>query len=262
MSNIEFDFPIVEKTYKVVGKRDLKLYIFEPTSQETKRPAILFFNGGSFKKEPKSPVQFQHQAEYFSSLGMVAICVDYRNGADMGFLPTQAISDVKSAVRYVRRNSEGLRVDPNKVVVCGSSAGGYITVSAITFNDLNDDNQYENHNKDHVPSYLIIFAAGMDGIDIMARRYPQLLYKAKEISPIHNIKKCLPTTLWLCGTGDDLYVQNKKFINLMKHEGNEITLKTYKGMEHGFFNYGRHHNEYFNQTKDEMETFLRDMHVV
>jgi acetyl esterase len=71
------------------------------------------------------------------------------------------------------------------------------------FKDLNDD-----QSTDHIPDFLIIFAAGMDGIDILRRRYPQLLKGATELSPIHNIKKCLPTTLWLCGTADDLYEQN------------------------------------------------------
>ncbi|WP_088102856.1 alpha/beta hydrolase [Halalkalibacter urbisdiaboli] len=262
MNNLKFDFPVIRKTYKEVEERNLKLYIFEPKVNQKDRPAILFFNGGSFKKEPKTPVQFQHQADYFSSKGMVAICVDYRNGSDEGFLPTQAIYDVKSAVRYVRRNSSDFGVDPNKIVVCGSSAGGYITVSSIMFENLNDDNEYDNQNTDHIPNFLIIFAAGMDGVDIMKRRYPQLLDNATELSPIHNIKKCLPTTLWLCGTGDDLYEQNIDFIKLMKQEGNNITLKTFEGMEHGFFNYGRHQNEYFHITKLEIEKYLKSMKVI
>ena len=47
---------------------------------------------------------------------MVAICVDYRNGSDVAFLPTQSINDVRSAVKYVRRNSADLGINPNKIV--------------------------------------------------------------------------------------------------------------------------------------------------
>ncbi|MFA9458092.1 alpha/beta hydrolase [Halalkalibacter sp. AB-rgal2] len=262
MKNLKFDFSVIEKTYKEIEERKLKLYIFQPERPRKDMPAILFFNGGSFKREPKTPVQFQHQADYFSSMGLVAICVDYRNGSDEGFAPTQAICDVKSAVRYVRRNSADLGIDVNKIVVCGSSAGGYITISSIMFEDLNDDYKYDSQSKDHIPNFLIIFAAGMDGVDIMKRRYPQLLNNAMGLSPIHNIKKCLPPTLWLCGTGDDLYEQNKKFIKQMRQVGNDITLKTFERMEHGFFNYGRYQNKYFHLTKLEIEKYLQLMKVI
>ncbi|WP_163583318.1 alpha/beta hydrolase [Gracilibacillus saliphilus] len=262
MSKLKFDFPVSERTYKVIEDRKLKLFIFEPEVKQTDRPAILFFNGGSFKKNPKSPVQFQHQANYFASKGMVAICVDYRNGSDKDFLPTQAITDVKSAVRWVRKNSSELGVDPNKIVVCGSSAGGYITISSIMFKDLNDESEYSNQSSDHIPNLLIIFAAGMDGVDIMRRRYPQLLENATKLSPIHNMKKCLPPTLWICGTADDFYAQNLDFITQMRDKGNDITFKTFEGMEHGFFNYGKHHNKYFHKTRMEMEKYLHSFNVI
>lgn len=178
MKQIRFDYEVGEVTFKLVGDRHLTLYTFEPSGQFTHpRPAILFFNGGSFKKDPKLPNQFQHQAHYFSTLGMLAICVDYRNGADEGFTPPQAISDVQSAVRYVRKNAIELGVDPNNIIVCGSSAGGYIIVSSIMFSNL-DDEEAPLKNVDHVPNELIIFSADMDGVDIMRRRYPELVDQA------------------------------------------------------------------------------------
>ncbi|MEN0641902.1 alpha/beta hydrolase [Alkalicoccobacillus gibsonii] len=257
MKRIQFDYEVGERTYKVVGDRHLTLYTFEPPGQFTHpRPAILFFNGGSFKKDPKLPNQFQHQAHYFSTLGMLAICVDYRNGADDGFIPPQAISDVKSAVRYVRRNANELGVDPNNIIVCGSSAGGYITVSSIMFTDL-DDEQESDQDIDHVPNHFIVFSADMDGVDIMRRRYPDLVDQATAFSPLHHIKKSLPDTLWICGTGDDLCEQNKRFVEDMNQAGNRIEFKTYEGMEHGFFNYGKHENTYFERTKDDIEAYLR-----
>ncbi|MGP4041001.1 alpha/beta hydrolase [Gracilibacillus sp. D59] len=262
MNKIKFDFPVAERTFKVVQDRNLVLYIFEPKTHQENRPAILFFNGGSFKKDSKTPAQFQHQANYFSSKGMVAVCVDYRNGSDEGFLPPQAICDVKSAVRWVRRNSSELGVDPNKIVVCGSSSGGYITVSSIMFKEINDDEEYDNESTDHIPNLLIVFAAGMDGIDIMRRRYPQVLEEATRLSPIHNVKKCLPTTLWLCGTTDDLYEQNNQFIKQMIEKGNDITFKTVEGMAHGYFNYGRHNNEYYHKTRYEMEQYLLSLELI
>ncbi|MEK4563407.1 alpha/beta hydrolase [Alkalihalobacillus sp. FSL R5-0424] len=237
--------------------RRLTLYTFEPSSKHTHpRPALLFFNGGSFKQDPKLANQFQHQAHYFSTLGMLAICVDYRNGADEGFIPPQAICDVKSAIRYVREHANELGVDPSKIIVCGSSAGGYITVSSLMFSDL-DDEKESAADVDHLPDSLIIFSADMDGVDIMRRRYPELLDQAADFSPLHHIKKILPDTLWICGTGDDLCEQNKRFVEEMNEVGNRIEFKTYEGMEHGFFNYGKHKNLYFERTKEDIELYLR-----
>ena len=33
------------------------------------------------------------------------------------------MEDLKAAIRYVRKNAEGLRVDPEKVIAGGTSAG-------------------------------------------------------------------------------------------------------------------------------------------
>jgi acetyl esterase/lipase len=170
----------------VIGERKLNFYIFEPETPRKDRAAILFFIGGSFGKGPRTPADFQHQAHYFSTKGAVAICVDYRTGHDEGFTPIQAICDVKSAVRWLREHAAEWGVDPEKIVVCGSSAGGYIAVSAIMFDHMNNDG--DNRNINHVPNALVIFAAGMDAVDIMRRRYPELLDQAREMSPYHNVK--------------------------------------------------------------------------
>lgn len=81
-------------------------------------------------------------------------------------------------------------------------------------------------------------------------------------SPLHHIKKSLPDTLWICGTGDDLYEQNKRFVDEMNRAGNLVEFKTYEGMEHGFFNYGKHENTYFERTKDDIETYLRRKNLI
>lgn len=253
MRVINFDYPIIQKSYKTVSHRDLSLYIFCPEESRDLRPAILFFNGGSFNKGPHTPAQFQHQAHYFSSIGLVAICVDYRNGHDEGFVPEQAICDVKSAVRWVRDNHDVLGVDPNRIIICGASAGGYISVSSIMFPEIDD----EENITDHVPDALIVYAGGMDAIDIMNRLFPERVEIAESMSPIHHIRACLPSTLWMCGTKDILYEQNIDFTNRMRASGNEIEWITYEGMEHGFFNYGKHDNIYFDRTMKDMESFLR-----
>lgn len=100
-----------------------------------------------------------------------------------------AICDVKSAVRWVRDHHAELGVHPNKIAVCGASAGGYITVSSHMFPEI-----------------------------------------------IHSADK--------------------------NEVGNDIIFLTYEGMEHGFFNYGRHENIYFEKTKREIEGYLREINFL
>ncbi|SFS53126.1 alpha/beta hydrolase [Paenibacillus sp. 453mf] len=257
MRVIEFDYPVKQVTCKTVGERKLSLYIFEPehsNASAKNRTVILFFNGGSFKKGPLSPAQFQNQARYLASQGVVSVCVDYRNGHDEGFTPIQAISDAKTAVGWVRSNATKLGIDPNRVVMCGASAGGYTAVSSIMFDEFNDDNS-----TNYIPNALIVFAAGMDGVDIMDRLFPHLAERATDMSPVHHIKKCLPLTLWMCGTSDELYEQNLIFVEQMNKAGNNITFLTYEGMGHGFFNYGWHDNNPYNDTTLKIQQFLASL---
>ncbi|WP_245640240.1 alpha/beta hydrolase fold domain-containing protein [Paenibacillus dakarensis] len=134
-----------------------------------------------------------------------------------------------------------------------------MAIASLMFKDIDDD---IDPTEDYVPNALIMFAAVMDGIDIMRRRFPELIDIAEELSPLHNIKLCLPRTLWICGTADVDYQQNKEFINKMVEIGNDITLKTYQDMEHGFFNYGKHENRYFHETKLEIENYLRSLGLI
>lgn len=254
---VQFDFSVTEKTYGVIGDRNLKLYIFEPETLKKNRAAILFFYGGSFNKGKRTAAQFQHQANYFSSIGIVSICVDYRNANDEEFSPIQAISDAKSAVRWVRKNCNNLGVDPDKIVMCAASSGGYTAVPSIMFENINNENDdiYINN----IPNALVVFAAGMDGLDITERLFPELKEMAQQLSPMHNIKKCLPPTIWFCGTADIAFKQNKKFCKEMVKVGNTCTFITYEGMEHGFFNYGLHENIHFNNTNQRIELFLKSL---
>jgi acetyl esterase len=257
MRSIQFDLPVKEITYKEIGERKLKLYVFEPDTKSKDRTAILFFNGGSFKKGPLTPAQFQYQAHYFSTKGIVAICVDYRNGHDEGFLPMQAFCDAKSAVSWVRNHSIDLGVNPSRIVMCGASAGGYTSISSIMFGEFNDD-----QSEDYFPNALIVFAAVMVGVDIMGRLFPELFERATDLSPLHHIKKCLPSTLWMCGTADEIYEQNKRFVDSMNECGNDITFVTYEGMGHGFFNYGWHDNNPYNETTLRVEEYLREIQFI
>jgi acetyl esterase/lipase len=61
--------------------------------------------------------------------------IDYRTASD-GATYKDAISDVKSAIRYLRAHSDRYGIDPNKVAVWGQSAGGYLAAMTGVTNAL------------------------------------------------------------------------------------------------------------------------------
>jgi acetyl esterase len=244
-----------EKVYKHVGERELKLYIFNTDEQTENRPVILFFHGGSYVKSDRTPFQFQHHAKLYASKGILSICVDYRTANDMeDFSPLHAISDAKSSIQWVRQHHRELGIDPNKIIMCGASSGGYTVLCSILSEGLN--NITDDVNINHIPNALIMFNPGVDGVEIINRLFPKLNHKAKQLSPLHNISRDLPPLIWFIGTRDIIYKSNKEFYEKWLEYGNQCTFYTYEGMPHGFFNYGAFDNKPFSETNNEIEKFL------
>ncbi len=91
--------------YKVTPQRELKLHVFYPNDQKEgkKRPVVISFFGGGWNGG--NPNQFYDQSEYFTSLGMVGISVEYRLIGKDKTTPFESVMDAKSAVRWVREHS-------------------------------------------------------------------------------------------------------------------------------------------------------------
>jgi acetyl esterase/lipase len=70
-------------------------------------------------------------ARAFARRGYAVFDVDYRLTPDAPW-PAQR-DDVVAALRWVRRNAAGYAVDPARVAVLGSSAGGQLAVAAATY---------------------------------------------------------------------------------------------------------------------------------
>ncbi len=170
--------------FKKVDTLSLSLKVYKPVNfnKEKKYPAIIFFFGGGWKGG--SIKQFQSQALYFASRGMVAVLADYRVSSRNGTTPFEAVADAKSAIRYLRLNSASLNIDPNRIVGSGGSAGGHLAAAA----DLTKlDEKTENLSVSSRPNALVLFnpvfnnGPGEYGYDRIGERYP-------EISPFHNIR--------------------------------------------------------------------------
>ncbi|TDD98701.1 alpha/beta hydrolase [Flavobacterium cellulosilyticum] len=110
-----------EVNFCKIGKRRLKLNIFSPVIKSKEpRTAVLIIHGGGWRSG--SPSQHYPLAQKLAQLGYVCYVPEYRLSTEALF--PAAIYDVKSAIRWVRKNAVKHNVASNKIVVLGFSAGG------------------------------------------------------------------------------------------------------------------------------------------
>jgi acetyl esterase len=117
----------VEKyIYKQTPQGKLAIHIHFPTGWKNsdRRPVIIFFSGGG--PNSRRLKQFAFQADYLAGRGMVAARAEYRAKRRDGVTFDKRVEDARSAVRWMRKNSKRLGIDPNKLITSGGSGGGHL----------------------------------------------------------------------------------------------------------------------------------------
>ncbi len=111
----------------------LQLDMYRPTGDTvTSRPAIVWVHGGSFSGGSKTSGELVDEATTFAKLGFVNASINYRlespgcsgSFSNCGEAIQEAWSDAQTAVRFMRTNAATYGIDPNRIAIGGSSAGG------------------------------------------------------------------------------------------------------------------------------------------
>ncbi|MGV3538688.1 MAG: alpha/beta hydrolase [Rufibacter sp.] len=240
--------------YKTIDTVQLELLVYSPvgTKKGKPLPAIVFFFGGGWNSG--SVDQFEEQAKHFAQRGMVAILADYRVAKRHKTSPFEAVQDAKSALRYVRGNSQKLGVDPNRIAAGGGSAGGHLAAAA----DLTQlDEPKEDKAISARPNALVLFNPVFDN-GPEGYGYERVKERYQEISPLHNIRKGAAPTLVMLGTKDHLIPVKTAELYKQKLEsvGTRCDLILYDDQPHGFFNFSKKDKTYFHKTLQAAEAFL------
>lgn len=229
------------------GKLFLHTYYPDNWKKTDKRPAVVFFFGGGWNGG--SYTQFSRHADYLASRGMVAFAADYRTKSKHKTEPKACVSDGKSAVRWIRGNAAKLGVDPKKIIAGGGSAGGHVAATTATikaFDEASDDLSISPK-----PQALLLFNPVIDNSE-KGYGHSRVEVYWKEFSPMHNIKKGMPPTIFICGTKDNLIpvATGELFKKKIEKVGGRCDLHWYKDQKHGFF------NAMYKQTMLEVDKFL------
>ena len=254
------------ETYKAVGDTKLNLYVYNPPGHKPsdKRAAIVFFFGGGWTNG--SPQQFEEHCKHLASRGMVAMTADYRVGSRHQVKAVSCVADAKSAIRFVRKEAARLGVDPNRIVAGGGSAGGHIAACTGVIRGF--DESSEDASISSVPNAMALFnpavvlaaAPGLnnDNQERVASLKERMGVDPQALSPYHQVKQGAPPAIVFHGKADTTvpYATAELFAKAMTDAGNKCTLVGYEGQAHGFFNYGRAGNEYYEKTVKALDEFL------
>ena len=241
--------------YKIKDDDTLNLIFRYPLNfkKSKKYPTIIFFFGGGWNGGKIS--QFQPQAEYFASRGMITVLADYRVKSRHQTTPYESVADAKSAIRYLRQHAKALNINKKKIAASGGSAGGHLAAACGILPGLDEPGEdlSISSRANALVLFNPVFNNGPEGFqnERMGERW-------KEISPAHNIVKGAPPTIVFLGKEDHLIpvaiAENYK--SKIEEVGSRCELFLYDGAGHGFFNNYKYEGVFYQKTVHETDLFL------
>jgi acetyl esterase/lipase len=101
---------------------------YYPAENKKSRGAIVIFPGGGYSH--RAIHEGEGYALFLNSYGIDCFVCEYRVAPYRFPYP---LLDARRAVRYVRANAEKYGIDPGKIAVMGSSAGGHLAETLCTY---------------------------------------------------------------------------------------------------------------------------------
>ena len=99
--------------------------------------AMVICPGGGYAR--LAPHEGRDYARWLASRGVTCFVLKYRLGAD-GYRYPAEYQDIARAIRLVRSRAKEWKLDPDRIGVMGSSAGGHVASMAMTHFDAGDTN--------------------------------------------------------------------------------------------------------------------------
>lgn len=112
--------------YLEAGRTErLDVYLPPDSGQAEVRPAVVYIHGGGWVRGDKATERERNIGGHLAAAGFVFVSANYLLGP--GAWP-QNLLDCKNAVRFLRAHAAKYRVDPKRIAVMGTSAGGHLAL--------------------------------------------------------------------------------------------------------------------------------------
>lgn len=239
--------------YAAVAGRDLLLDVYAPEPKPADPlPVVVWIHGGGWRNGSKNNPR---AAMTMLTRGYAVVSVGYRLSGESIF--PAAIADCKAAVRWVRANAKRYGVDPNRLAVWGSSAGGHLAALLGTSDQSNEWDRLHPVHADYSskPNLVVNWYGPTDflrmndfegRIDHDAPDSPESLFIGRPIqqypeasqraNPIRYVTADDPPMLLMHGEKDQSvpYNQSELLHVALEHAGVSSRLYMVRGGDHGF----------------------------
>lgn len=222
----EYDIPYSAKSDDYSRSR-LKLDIHHPTG-EANLPVVVWFHGGGLTSGEK------HIPEELKEQGYVVIAPNYRLIPKVGV--TECIDDAAEAVAWAFDNASRYGGDPERIIVSGHSAGGFLT-SMVGL----DRSRLAPYGKDPDSIAALIPFSGQvitHFSDRKSKGIKELTPYVDSNSPLFHVRKDAPPYIIITGDADlelfGRYEENLYMWRMMKLNGHpEVRIYKLDGFNHG-----------------------------
>ena len=135
------------------------IHVFLPSAKDNTGVAVLVIPGGGYARIAHIGARTS-VASWFNSLGIAVFALDYRlpTSPDLVQKELGPLQDAQRALRLIRQNAERWKIDPAKIGVMGSSAGGHAASFIGSTTDEIVKLGDESDKVSAVPSFMILAA--------------------------------------------------------------------------------------------------------
>lgn len=205
-----------------------RLDLFRPKDAQHE-PGMLFVHGGWWYG--LDPSLYYAQCSALAERGFVAASLRYRLGSEAPW-PTQ-LDDVVGGIAWMKGHADEIGLDPSRVVLTGSSAGGHLAALAAFQRDID------------VTTAILLYP----GVDLATQAEEEYAAKwigglfgsldqdaLRSVDPLWTVSPSSPPILTLTGTADARATPERMKLlhERLEEAGVPNRLLIYEGREHGF----------------------------
>ena len=203
-------------------------------------PLLVQIHGGPTSE---AHPELQLGLQYWTSRGFAVVDVDYRGSSGYGreyrnlLRASWGIADVEDCMAAARHLAAEGRVDPGRMCIRGSSAGGFTTLAVL----VRDDTPFAAGADKFGIADLEVLASDTHKfesryLDRLVGPYPQERERYIERSPIHHLDQLHRPLIIQHGAEDPVVPlsQSEMIVSALRANGAPVAFVVFEGEQHGF----------------------------
>jgi acetyl esterase/lipase len=222
--------------FKKVGDVELRLHVVKPKdwkASDKKACLVTFFGGGWSSGTPAKSITY---AKWAAKYGMVGVAPDYRTRKRFDAKPEDCVADGRAAVRWIQDHAEQLGIDPSKIVVQGSSAGGHVAAWTSIPDPVTPETASDPVPNPAPAGLILLWPVTDTGTNGYGgpKRFGNDEARANSLSVTGRMPAKMPPTLVFHGTADKTvkFENSQAFTDRMKANGNSCELVVFSDAPH------------------------------